>query len=310
MKFPFQLESKREFDVIGFGTNSVDHLIVVPKYPEFDSKIELSDSIQAPGGEIATTLVGLQRLGCNTAYIGSIGMDKEGDFLLAALKNEGVNIDLVKKIKGASTQIAFIIIDQESGERTVIWKRDKKLSISPEKISIEIPKRGSVLHFTPHDTEACIRLAKEAHKAATITSIDIDNVFIGIEKLLPHVDILFISEGFARLFYGEIQIRDSLIKLHEDFGCPLVGVTLGSQGSLIYSQGKFIETNGFTVPGGCIDTTGAGDAFRMGFLYGLINGADLIDSAKIANAVAALNCRGFGAQTALPTKDELDILIR
>ena len=82
-------------------------------------------------------------------------------------------------------------------------------------------------------------------------------------------------------------------------------MTLGEKGSLIYCENEFIETDGFEVPGSCKDTTGAGDAFRSGFLYGLINGETIEQSARTANAVAALKCRQMGARTALPREDEL-----
>src|SRR4029078_1266283 len=80
MQFPFQLSTNRDFDCIGFGTNAVDYLIEVPEYPAFNSKVELNRYIQAAGGEVASTMVGLRRLGLNTAYIGRFGTDPAGDF--------------------------------------------------------------------------------------------------------------------------------------------------------------------------------------------------------------------------------------
>ena len=94
------------------------------------------------------------------------------------------------------------------------------------------------------------------------------------------------------------------------FGCPIVGVTLGEAGSLLLCDGEFIETPGFAVPGGCRDTTGAGDAFRVGLLYGLLKGESIEESARLANAVAALKCRQVGARTALPDESELRSLLK
>ncbi len=87
-------------------------------------------------------------------------------------------------------------------------------------------------------------------------------------------------------------------------------MTLGENGSLILCEDKFIETKGYKVPNGCKDTTGAGDAFRVGFLYGLLKGETVENSAKMANAVAALKCREIGARTALPNVSELVDLIK
>jgi sugar/nucleoside kinase (ribokinase family) len=82
-------------------------------------------------------------------------------------------------------------------------------------------------------------------------------------------------------------------------------MTLGKGGALIYCAGEFMESPAYDVPGGCRDTTGAGDAFHSGFLYGLLNDEDVETSLRYANAVAALKCRELGARTALPTREEL-----
>src|SRR5690348_10300034 len=121
MQFPFTLKDDGRFDVVGFGTNAVDFLIQVPRYPEFNSKIELSSYTQAAGGEIATTMVGLRRLGLNCSYIGRFGTDPAGEIGLRSLRDEGVDLTFAEQIEGAQTQIAFIVIDEQSGERTVIW---------------------------------------------------------------------------------------------------------------------------------------------------------------------------------------------
>jgi sugar/nucleoside kinase (ribokinase family) len=128
MKFPFALPKNKQFDVVGFGTNAVDFLIQVPTFPAYSSKIELSDYTRAAGGEVATTMVGLQRLGLKTAYVGRFGDDREGDFGLQTLRDAAVDISFAEQIAGAKTQIAFIVIDERTGERTVIWQRDKLLA--------------------------------------------------------------------------------------------------------------------------------------------------------------------------------------
>ena len=309
MRFPFSLAENNKFDVVGFGTNAVDYLIEVPEYPAFNSKIALSDYVQAAGGEVATTMVGLQRLGLKTSYVGRFGMDNEGDFGLHSLSDEGVDISFAEKIAGAKTQIAFIVIDERSGERTVIWHRDKLLAYDETDAPVDAAALGKVLHFTPHDTRACLQMARRAKASGVIVSIDIDNVFDGINELLPQVDILIASAEFPEKFIGIKDKRESLREIKSRFGCRIVGMTLGEMGSLILCEDEFIETNGFAVPNGCKDTTGAGDAFRAGLLCGLLKGETVETSAQMANAVAALKCRALGARTALPNTAELDELM-
>jgi len=305
MQFSLQFSNKKEFDIVGFGTNAVDFLIVVPEYPEFNSKIALNDYIQAAGGEVATTVAGLSRLGLKTAYAGRFGNDREGEFGLQTLIDEGVNTNFSEKIEGARTQIAFIVIDERNGERTVIWHRDKQLSFNETDAPIKSAALGKILHFTPHDTRACLAMAREAKQNGTIISIDIDNIFDGVEELLPLVDIFISSAEFPKKLVGIADKKESLQAIKQRFGCAIVGMTLGEKGSLILCENEFIESEGFAVPNGCKDTTGAGDAFRVGLLYGLLKGESIETAAKMANAVAALKCRELGARTALPNNAEL-----
>ena len=310
MRFLFDLARDREFDVAGFGTNAVDFLIRVPHYPEFDSKIELEDYSQLAGGEIATAMAGLQRLGLKTSYVGRFGADSAGDFGLQTLRDEGVDVSLAEQIPGATTQIAFIVIDIATGERTVIWKRDARLSYREDEVPLEIARRCTVLHCTPHDTQACIALAKEARAAGTIVSIDLDNLFPGVEELLPLVDILITSAELPGRMLGIRDKEEAIRAMHAKYGAAVVGITLSEEGSLLYCGGEFIRTGGFAVPGGCKDTTGAGDSFRAGLLYGVVRGESVEESARMANAVAALKCRAVGAKTSLPNADELKTLLK
>ena len=305
MRFPFKLAENKDFDVVGFGTNAVDYLIIVPEYPAYNSKIELTDYIQAAGGEIATTTVGLRRLGAKTAYAGRFGDDKEGDFGLQTLRDEGVDVSFSEQIAGARTQLAFIVIDGRTGERTVIWKRDRKLAYTEQDAPVEIAARAKILHFTPHDARACYEMARAAKAAGAIVSIDIDNVFEGIERVLPLVDIFVSSAEFPERLVGIADKKTALREIKSRYGCAVAGMTLGETGSLLFCENEFIRTDGFEVPGGCKDTTGAGDSFRVGLLYGVLQGASVEESARMANAVAALKCRAVGARTSLPDEKEL-----
>ncbi|CAN5466876.1 sugar kinase [soil metagenome] len=305
MRFPLKIAENKEFDVVGFGTNAVDYLIVVPEYPEFNSKIELENYTQLAGGEIASTMVGLRRLGLKTIYVGSFGKDQAGDFGLQSLIDDGVNVDFARQIEGAQTQIAFIIIDKNNGERTIIWKRDKKLAFAPEDVPLEILRKTKIFHATPHDTLACAKMAREAKKNGAIVSIDIDNIFDGLLEMIPLIDIFISSLDFPEKLLGIKDKKESLREIKSRFGCPIVGMTLGENGSLILCENAFIETKGYEVPNGCKDTTGAGDAFRVGFLYGLLKGETVETATKMANAVAALKCREIGARTALPNVSEV-----
>ncbi|MEO7658769.1 MAG: carbohydrate kinase family protein [Pyrinomonadaceae bacterium] len=305
MLFPFKLPDTNDFDVVGFGTNSVDHLISVAEYPEFNSKTEIIDHFQAAGGEVASTLVGVTRLGFKTTYVGRFGGDPAGNLGLRSLVAAGVDITYAETIEKAKTQIAFILIDEKSGERTILWQRDANLGYSALDAPVGAATRGRVLHLTPHDTAASIEMARAARKAGVIVTIDVDNLFAGLEELLPLVDVCIASSDFAERLVGIADKKTSLREVSVRYGCPVTGVTLGNRGSLFYCRENFIETSGFDVPGGCVDTTGAGDAFRTGFLFGMLTGRSIEECAAAANAVAALKCRSIGARTSLPNLSDL-----
>lgn len=305
MRFPLNIPAEKEFDAVGFGLNAVDHLIVVPEYPEFDSKIRFTEYTRSAGGQTATAMVALQRLGMKTAYAGRFGSDDAGSFGLQSLKDEGVNTEFAEVIAGAGNQIAFIIIDGRNGERTIIWDRDQRLAYAREDAPVELAAPGRVLHMDAHDPPACTAMAQAARDAGTIVSIDVDNIYEGLPELLPLVDVLISSAELPHRLTGISDERAALVEMKARYGCCVAGMTLGPRGALIYCEGQFIAEPAFEIPGACRDTTGAGDAFHAGFIYGLLRGDDLETCLKLGNAVAALKCRSLGARTSLPNEKEL-----
>ena len=305
MRIPLTLSDHKEFDAVGFGLNAVDHLIVVPEYPAFDTKVRFTEHEKSAGGQTASAMVALQRLGLKTAYAGRFGSDDAGRFGLSTLKSEGVNLDFAETIAGADNQIAFIIIDGRSGERTIVWDRDERLSYGCDEAPLELAPRGRVLHIDAHDPPACVMMARAAHAAGTIVTSDIDNIYKGLPELLPLIDVLITSSEFPQRLTGISDERAALVEINARYGCAVVGVTLGARGALIYCEREFIASPAFAVPGGCRDTTGAGDAFHSGFIYGMLSGEDLAACMNLGNAVAALKCRALGGRAALPTADEL-----
>ena len=310
MKFPFQIRPANDFEAVGFGTNAVDYLIRVPEYPAYNSKVEIGEHSRAAGGEIASTMVGLARLGLTTAYAGRFGGDEAGELGRRSLIDEGVDLTYAETIADAQTQVAYIIIDERNGERTVLWQRDKRLAYTEREAPVAAAVRGRVLHMTPHDASACIVMAKAARSKGVIVSLDLDSVFPGIEELLPLVDVCLASSDLPTKLLGITDTREALREIKLRFGCPVVGVTKGVDGSIILCEGKFIETHAFPLPGGCVDTTGSGDAFRTGFVYGMLTGFTVETSARAANAVASLKCRGAGARSSLPDKKQLSMLLK
>jgi sugar/nucleoside kinase (ribokinase family) len=308
MEFGIELPAGKDFDAVALGLNAADHLIVVPHYPGFNSKVELLSHTLAPGGQCATAMVALARLGMRTRYIGKVGSDDLGRFQIRSLESEGVEASGVAIEDGAVSQIAFIVIDEASGERTVIWHRDERLMIGESEVDRTAVTSGRVLLLDGHNVAASITAARYAREAGVPTVLDIDNIYAGSEELLPLIDFLVSSASFPLRMAQESDLQTALKKLSQMTGSLFVAATLGQDGVLAYAQDRFIHSPAFTVD--CRDTTGAGDAFHGGFIYGLLAGLSVEETLRFANAVAGLKCRAIGARTALPTLKEVNELLR
>ncbi len=308
MRFELSLPEGREYDVVGFGLNAVDHIVVVPSYPEFNTKIRLIEHSRQTGGQVASAMTALQRLGCKTRYIGKCGSDDAGRLVLERLTREGIEHSYVIQVPDAANQIAYILIDSRNGERTIIWDRDEQLAFKPDELNPQAIASGRILHIDGHDVEADIRAAEIARAAGMPVVIDVDNYYAGAERLLPLVDYLVTSSDFPRRFTGISNPKEALVRLKEVSGSYFVAMTLGKDGVLAYHEGEFIHVPGFDVE--CLDTTGAGDAFHGGFIYGLLQGYTIEQTLKVANAVAALKCRSYGAQNGLPTLTQLEEFLK
>ncbi|MFY9555982.1 MAG: PfkB family carbohydrate kinase [Blastocatellia bacterium] len=307
MEFGIEIPTGKPFDSVALGLNAIDYLIVVPHYPGFNTKVPLLSHTLAPGGQCATAMVTLARLGMRARYIGKVGSDDLGRVQIRSLESEGVESSGVAVVEGAESQIAFIVIDEASGERTVIWHRDDRLLIDESEVDAEAVCSGRVLLLDGHNVAASIAAARYARAAGIPTVLDIDNIYPGSEVLLPLIDFLISSTSFPLRMTEESDLKTALKKLSAMTGSMFVAATLGRDGVLAYFRREFLYSPAFTVD--CRDTTGAGDAFHGGFIYGLLSGFSVEETLRVANAVAGLKCRAIGARTALPTLEELHALL-
>ena len=300
----------RPFDVAGFGLNSIDLLAVVAEHPAPNSKQRLQRFMHMPGGQIGTALTACARLGLKTTYIGSFGSDPLGKMSRDSLVDADVDVSAARTIEGATNQFAVILVDARSGERTVLWDRDPALAFDPQDIPREAVTSGRFLIVDCHETAAATQAARYARLAGVPTIIDVEIVRPGIGELLQLIDILITSEDFPTALTGYEDVGRALEAMAAEYpAARVVCATLGEAGSLALCDGREIRTPPFQVD--CVDSTGAGDAFRGGFAAAclLMPDADLEDVLAFANAVAALNCRALGARGGLPTADEVDDLL-
>jgi sugar/nucleoside kinase (ribokinase family) len=291
----------RELDVVGVGQSSIDHVGLVDGLPTFASKQPLVAYERHSGGQIATAVLAASRLGLRTAFVGTVGDDESSLAVLAPLRAAGVDVEGVRVRAGTPTQLALILVDRESGERTVVWYRDPRLRLRPDDLRRESIERGRALLLDAGDPEAATWAAKVAREAGIPVALDADTSLPGIDALLSHVDFPIVSREFALEHFG--GVREALAGL-VTAGARLAVVTLGARGALGASSAGEISAPSFTVE--VRDTTGAGDAFHAGFVWGMLEGLSPEAVLRVANATAALNCGALGAQGGLPTRAALE----
>lgn len=311
MRVPFTIPpaGSRPFDVAGFGLNSIDHVVVVADFPKSNSKQRLQRLAVLPGGQIATAMAACTRLGWKTTYVGSFGGDLLGELSRRSLVDAGVDVSGARTVAGATNQCAVVIVDAKTGERTVLWDRDPALSMSPDDVPAVAVTSGRLLVVDCHETAAASQAARLGRQAGSVTIVDVEKVRAGIGDLLQQIDAIIAAEAFPLELTGYEETGKALEAIAREYRAPLVAVTLGERGSLALCDGREIRTPGFAVD--CVDTTGAGDAFRGGFAAGCLRLPDgeIEDVLAYANAVAALNCRALGARGGLPTPQEVEQLL-
>jgi sulfofructose kinase len=311
MRIPFQVPARdsRRCDVAGLGLNSVDFLAVVATYPDPNTKQRLQRFARLPGGQIATAMAVCARLGWAARYIGSFGDDELGALARESLIREGVDIGASRTVPGATNQFAIVLVDARSGERTVLWDRHPGLTLDGAAVPADAVTSGRLLVVDCHETAAATQAARLARDARIPTIIDVERVRPGINDLLRHIDAIIAAQAFPTALTGYEEPGRALEAMAREFAAPLVCVTLGEEGSLARVGGREVRTPAFQVD--CVDSTGAGDAFRGGFAAGCLRAPDgeIEEVLRYANAVAALNCRALGARGAIPTPEEVEMLL-
>ncbi|MGH9451834.1 MAG: carbohydrate kinase family protein [Terriglobia bacterium] len=295
-------------DVVGLGLNATDTVILVRDFPALGGKEKVLGVSRQAGGQIATALVACRRLGLSSRYIGKVGGDDAGRFQLDSLKAEGIDVEHVRVVPGAPNQFGHIIVDQATGERTVFWDRDSRLAVTPEEVRAEAISTARALHLDGCDVEACLKAAQWARQAGIPVVADLDTAYRQVEKLFPLIDYLLASANFLPSATGENDPFRVLEYMSREFGMKAPGMTLGRDGALVYSEGRFLYSPGFVVE--TVDTTGAGDVFHGAFIYGLLARWPLAAALEFSNAMAALNCKSLGARGGIRAEAEAQALIR
>jgi sulfofructose kinase len=294
-----------QVDLVGVGLNATDTVISVAEFPERGSKIDYIEETVRAGGQVASTVVACQYWGLRTRYVGKLGDDAAAALHMREFAKVGTEAKLIHVPEAASPK-SLILVDSE-GERTVLCRRDERLMLQPDEIDREWIVNARVLHVDGHDTAAATTAARWARAAGVQVTADLDEIYPGIEELVENIDYLIVNSTFPCRLMKENDLHKALQEMQQRFGCRLAASTLGPHGVLAWDGARFHHSAAYHVP--VVDSTGAGDIFRAGFIYGLSQGWPLERLLDFSCAAAARNCMAAGARGGIRPIAEIEELM-
>ena len=294
-------------DIVAIGLNATDTLLRVPHFPAFDTKTEIISSCVLPGGQAATAAIACHRWGLRSRYVGKVGDDAAGRLQHEELAREGVQARLIE-VPNCASQLAYILVDESSGERTILWQRDERLDLRPDELPVDWIRAARLVHVDGHPSAPAAAAARWARDAGVIVTADLDNLYPGAEVLLECVDYMISSRDFPERLLGIPYLLESLPEITRRWNCRVAGATLGRDGVLAWDGFEFHYCPAFRVD--TVDTTGAGDVFHAGFAYALLRGDTLPAILEFSCAAAALNCTAIGARGGIRSVEEIEELRR
>ena len=288
--------------VVGIGQCAWDMLAVVDHFPQADTKKEALAWEEQGGGPVATALAALSRLGISCRFHGVTGDDREGAAIRQSLVEEGIDVTGLVRRSNAASQTAFIAIDRDKGTRTIFWKRPSGAPLTKGELPPDFLSNAEFLLLDGLMMDVSLYAARQATEAGVPVLLDAGRVREGMLELARRCQYVVGSEEFAR----ELGWKDdpgSFRQVIRKHGFGITTITLGSRGSVTFADDEIISCPSFPVE--TVDTTGAGDVFHGGYLYGLLQKWPLRDTVRFASAVAAMKCRKLGGRAGIPKLSEV-----
>jgi ribokinase len=295
------------------GSINVDLIARSPRFPLPGETITGSSFALLPGGKGANQAVALARLGGSVEIIGSIGDDALGRQYGEAFSAAGVGYSGVSVLPGISTGTASITVT-DSGENEIIVVPGANGRVSPDYIrknAVLIEGSAFLLLQLEIPLESVLEAALIADRSGTHVILDPAPARPLPDALFRLVDVLTPNETEAKILTGEDTADEAGIRRAGEAllarGIRTVIVKAGARGAYLVEKGMFCRVEGFAVR--AIDTVAAGDSFNAGLAFALSLGYEITKAIRFANAVGAISTTKEGAQSAMPTRAELDVFL-
>ncbi len=295
-------------DVVGVGANSIDYVAVIPEFPRASavvSKLRTTHHAIVCGGQMVTALATCARFGLRCAYVGATGSDDNGRLVREALGRLDIDSAGVRQHEAAN-QFAYVIVDEATGERVIFWDRDERLNLDDHELPLDVLAACRLVHVDDTDERAAIAAASTARAHGVPVTSDIDRVTDRTLELIDAVSVAILAEHTPGTLTGRGDVTDAIGALPRRPD-QVICVTLGNRGAIALDEQGLHRQPAFTVP--VVDTTGAGDVFRAGFIYARLRGWPLDEQLRFANAAAAVSCTRLGALGSIPSLEEIEELL-
>jgi sulfofructose kinase len=297
-------------EAVGLGYCAYDILALLPDLPDFDAVagIHLTDLVHDGGGPVGTALATLAHLGARTGYLGILGDDLEGRFLHDLFGREGVDVTRLRVRADVGTNVCLLLVEGATARRAILChQRVHSTDLTLGDADRVYIQSARVLHLDGQFMPAAIQAARWAREAGLKVCFDGNHPRPGLDELLPLVDWLVVAEPFPAAYTG-LSHPEAAARALLALGPEVLVITHGERGCQVWTGDDHFQAPGFAVH--AVDTTGAGDAFHGGFIYGMLQGWNLRRVAAFANAVAALNCQTLGGRRGLPSLSRVEALLQ
>jgi len=293
--------------VVGIGQCSWDYLAVMDSFPATNTKKEVLQWEEQGGGPVASALVTLSRLGLPCRFHGVVGDDSTGQKIRQSLAKENIDVSGLLQRDGAQSQKAFIAIEKTGGTRTIFWKRPSGEELTAGELGSFFLDKGDFLLLDGLMKDVSLYAAERANHLNIPVMLDAGRLREGMMDIAARCDYVVASEEFARDL-GWNDDPEHFRQTIRELGFRATTITLGERGSVTFVRDEIIEVPAFEVE--VADTTGAGDVFHGGYIYGLLHGWNIRECAKFASAVAALKCREMGGRAGIPSLNDVMEFLR
>jgi ribokinase len=295
------------FDVVGFGALNVDKLFKVNILAKREEESFVTDFKISGGGSAANTIVGLSRLELRTGFIGKVASDTEGEFLLNELKKEGVDVNGITVTKTGRSGKVMGYIDP-NGDRALYVDPGVNNQLEYADINLNYFSDTKLVHLSSFVAEKSLDAQKRVINQISDVKVSFDpgalyarKGFAVVKPILQRSYAVLPNELEIKLLTGQDYKQGA--KRFLELGAEIVVVKLGKQGCYITDGKESHMIDAYSVE--AVDTTGAGDAFNAGFIYGLLNNKDLFECGRLGNFVASRCVSKIGTRTGLPRLAEL-----